>query len=76
MVETHELCVCDATFGQVQTKVLNVSAEGGGDRNTQSKRHQAGPAEAASERDKERPVSGNRLAALGPDTVSLLVVVS
>lgn len=69
--------MCDATFGQVQTKVLNVSLQREGETETPSPRDtRQGQQRRRQERDKERPVSGDRLAALGPDMVSLLVVVS
>lgn len=70
----------DATSGQVQTKVLNtvLQREGGREkeRDAKSKRHRAGPGEAASERNKARVVSGERPVALGLDVVSRMAVVS
>lgn len=66
-------CVWDATFGQVQTKVLNTILQKEGER----ERHQVHEAPGRARRGSSREKQGKTGKWwMGPDVVSLLAVVS
>lgn len=68
----HVSCVCDATFGHVQTEEVHASLQREGERQRHSV--QETPARSSRRwRDRERPAGSDRLAALGSAVVSLLL---